>query len=97
MSSTNAQVELPQYQCHKKVRAAKITGIQSTYDVEIDATRTRLQLGEVGGTVNVDQAFLKKHGPAPSLVGGYYVQYDDGYTSWSPAKAFEEGYARVSA
>lgn len=29
------------------------------------------------------------------LIGGYYVVYDDGYTSYSPAKAFEEGYARI--
>ena len=27
-------------------------------------------------------------------VGGYYVLYEDGYESFSPAKAFEEGYTR---
>lgn len=26
---------------------------------------------------------------------GYYVVYDDGYKSWSPAKAFEEGYTKI--
>lgn len=26
---------------------------------------------------------------------GYYVVYTDGYVSWSPAKAFEEGYTKV--
>lgn len=27
--------------------------------------------------------------------GGYYVVYEDGYQSYSPAKAFEDGYAPV--
>jgi dihydrofolate reductase len=27
---------------------------------------------------------------------GYFVTYEDGYTSWSPEKAFEEGYALTS-
>jgi hypothetical protein len=36
--------------------------------------------------------YLRKHNPQ---AGGYYVVYADGYKSWSPAKAFEEGYTRV--
>jgi hypothetical protein len=28
-------------------------------------------------------------------VGGYFVVYDDGYTSYSPAAAFESGYSRI--
>jgi hypothetical protein len=40
----------------------------------------------------VDQAYMDKHKPE---VGGYFVQYDDGYKSFSPAKAFEEGYTRI--
>ena len=27
--------------------------------------------------------------------GGYYVRYPDGYESWSPAEAFEDGYTLV--
>lgn len=26
---------------------------------------------------------------------GYYVVYDDGYASWSPSKAFEDGYTLI--
>lgn len=37
----------------------------------------------------VDAAYMKKHEPK---VGGYFVIYQDGYCSYSPAKAFEEGY-----
>lgn len=40
----------------------------------------------------VDNAYFMKHRPQ---VGGYYVVYDDGYKSFSPAKAFEEGYTRI--
>jgi hypothetical protein len=36
--------------------------------------------------------YMAKHKPE---VGGYFVQYDDGYTSFSPAKAFEDGYTRL--
>jgi hypothetical protein len=37
--------------------------------------------------------FMRKHNPE---VGGYFVLYADGYESYSPAKAFEEGYTRIS-
>ena len=40
----------------------------------------------------VDEAYMQKHQPE---VGGYYVVYKDGYKSYSPAKAFEEGYTRT--
>jgi len=39
--------------------------------------------------VKVGSAYLAKHRPE---AGGYYVRYDDGYESFSKAKAFEEGY-----
>lgn len=41
---------------------------------------------------NVTQGYLEKHRPQP---GGYYVLYDDGYQSWSPAEAFENGYTSM--
>lgn len=46
--------------------------------------------GYAGITVEADWIF--KHGPK---IGGYLVQYADGYKSFSPEKAFEEGYTRV--
>ncbi len=36
--------------------------------------------------------YLAKHKPE---AGGYYVQYNDGYKSFSPATAFEEGYTKL--
>jgi len=38
------------------------------------------------------QAMDQEHNPQP---GGYFVVYKDGYKSFSPAKAFEEGYTRI--
>lgn len=81
------QTELPRYRCHKIVRAAKITAI------ERDAV-TILTFGDISACKQVSYDFDQKHQPE---VGGYYVVYDDGYTSYSPAKAFEEGYTREPA
>ncbi|MCX6845050.1 MAG: hypothetical protein NTU84_00535 [Verrucomicrobia bacterium] len=39
--------------------------------------------------IHVTHDYVHKHKPE---VGGYYVVYADGYKSYSPAKAFEEGY-----
>ncbi len=44
------------------------------------------------GPFRVDAKYIAKHNPE---VGGYWVRYDDGYESFSPAAAFEEGYSRV--
>jgi hypothetical protein len=42
-----------------------------------------------GPSIPVNAEYLQKHKPR---VGGYYVRYADGYESFSPAQAFEEGY-----
>jgi hypothetical protein len=39
----------------------------------------------------VDASYMLKHDPRP---GGYYVVYEDGYKSFSPADAFEKGYTK---
>ena len=83
-----AAVELPQYQSHKKVRAAKITGFRLNGNPDMPD----LLLGEIGGIVSLLPDWHEKHKPQ---VGGYYVVYEDGYTSYSPAKAFEDGYSRI--
>lgn len=94
-NTTAPGVELPQYRCHKVVRAAKITGLQFP-----SAEVTRLVLGSIGGAIDVSHSWLLgKHAPGAAdgftLVGGYYVVYVDGYASFSPAKAFEAGYSLI--
>jgi hypothetical protein len=83
-------VELPLYKCHKEVRAAKITGIESH---ESDGTGSHTMLfGEIGGSKFLTDEWRERFKPE---VGGYFVLYADGYTSFSPAEAFEDGYTKA--
>lgn len=81
-------VQLPRYQCHKVVWALKIKAVETG-----PHGSAIIYPEEPGyGPVDVDIEYLRKHQPE---VGGYYVIYDDGYKSWSPAAAFESGYTRI--
>ncbi len=92
--------EIPTYVCHKHVQAFKIDLIELDEDVAKRENRETSHgaylLGEGlhGPVVTVDIAFMRRCNPK---VGGYYVRYDDGYESYSPAKAFEEGYTPLLA
>jgi hypothetical protein len=87
MSELMAQ--MPRYQSHKKVWALKIKTIRHT-----EAGGAIITPEESGyAPFPVDDAYMQKHGPQE---GGYYVVYDDGYRSWSPASAFEAGYTKLS-
>ena len=81
-------VQLPAFKSHKTVRAAKITELRGNGSPDMPD----IVLGEISGIVSLLPDWHERHKPQ---VGGYYVVYDDGYTSYSPAKAFEEGYAAV--
>jgi hypothetical protein len=83
-------IELPQYRCHKVVRAGKIESILE----EGERASLRIKSPTWTGSIVVDPSWVKKHNPR---VGGYYVVYEDGYTSYSPAEAFEAGYTRVTS
>jgi hypothetical protein len=63
--------------------------IAGTWDVD-GATITPAE--EDYAPFQVSDEYIAKHKPE---VGGYFVVYDDGYKSFSPAKAFEEGYTRI--
>lgn len=94
--------ELPQYQCHKKVRALKISsviGIQSesltsTNGPEDDGAMLYFDSidGALPNPITVEQRYIDKHRPE---AGGYYVVYEDGYESFSPSGAFEAGYTLI--
>lgn len=79
--------ELPRYVCHKEVGALKITAVKEVgcgvAALEVEPARF--------GPIYGDPDWIAKHAPQP---GGYLVFYADGYRSYSPAKAFEEGYTR---
>jgi hypothetical protein len=86
---SNVATELPRYKCHKEVRALKIQAIDWTAPGD-GAIITPEEPGY--SSFQVAGPYCRKHHPQP---GGYYVVYKDGYTSFSPAKAFEEGYTRL--
>lgn len=78
---------LPKYLCHKEVRAVKIARIE-----HLGYGKYELIPAEAGyEPIKVDAKWIDRFGPTP---GSYYVLYQDGYSSVSPAKAFEEGYTR---
>ena len=93
-----ATAELPKYKSHKQVWALRIK------EVALDSDLAQQDGRETDGNAmitpehagyapfRVDADYVRKHKPE---AGGYYVVYADGYTSFSPAKAFEEGYTRV--
>lgn len=97
--------EFPLYACHKQVRAVQITQVikhahpDPAYDdAEFEASAA-FQGAHLLHTatpaaqpIPVTAEWYRKHAPQ---VGGYYVVYADGYTSYSPARAFEAGYTRV--
>jgi hypothetical protein len=84
------QAEMPQYQCHKKVRALRINYIRQKFEDGFGMSWI-LHTGFEPIIVGADYIF--KHAPEE---GGYYVVYEDGYVSYSPAAAFESGYTLIA-
>lgn len=78
-------MSLPKWKCHKIVEADQIVEIK----YGIDGARWHLKCGIV--IAPIVTAKLTQRG-APK-VNDFYVRYNDGYESWSPRQAFEEGYA----
>ena len=78
---------LPLYKCHKIVGALKIRCI-----IEDELPGVAITPEEGYPEFHVSDHYLSKHNPQ---VGGYFVVYEDGYQSYSPAKAFEDGYTRI--
>ncbi|MFA4826592.1 MAG: hypothetical protein WC593_15695 [Methanoregula sp.] len=87
MDENQASQPLPQWQSHKQVGADKIVGIVNDGDFQFWSLAC-------GIPVHVS-SHLKERCGNNDPVGGYYVLYVDGFESWSPAKAFKEGYTRI--
>lgn len=96
--------QLPQYRCHKIVGAALILAIAAAMPADtegnananaafVDSILTLRTFDEehleVRRDYTVDAGWMAKNRPE---VGGYFVEYEGGYTSYSPAPAFEGGY-----
>lgn len=83
-----ASMEMPKYRCHKEVWALKIKEIC----LHPADQHTIVPEDECYAPFNVSDEYVQKHNPQ---AGGYYVVYEDGYKSFSPAEAFENGYTRI--
>lgn len=85
-----AMQEMPKYRSHKEVWALKIANVIGPAEWGADWS---LEVEDEGfAPLRVSAQYVQKHGPK---VGGYFVQYQDGYQSFSPADAFEGGYTRI--
>ena len=91
----SVSVEMPKYRSHKEVWALKIKSIVRDGEGEnreSDGSAIITPEEEGYTPFRVEGDYLHKHKPQ---VGGYYVVYKDGYKSFSPAEAFEEGNTRI--
>lgn len=90
----STSVEMPRYECHKRVHALKIADVIDPTEPgnETDGSRIIVPADKGFAPFRVKHDYVRKHDPKP---GGYYVVYEDGYASFSPAGPFESGYARI--
>lgn len=87
-------MEMPRYKSHKEVWALKIKKILFSQEetLEVWGYATIIPYEEGYSPFKIDDEFIKKHNPQE---GGYFVVYEDGYESYSPAEAFEAGYTKI--
>lgn len=71
------------WKSHKIVEAEKIEWIEGEKVCTSD-----------GETMDVEPVVFARGRPEP---GDYMVRYEDGYLSWSPVKAFEDGHAMIES
>lgn len=88
--TTQVMKQLPRYQSHKKVWALKIAALE----IHEDGSAT------IAPEDHRYAPFKTRPGWAERFTGnegdrGYFVQYEGGFTSWSPTEAFESGYSRI--
>ena len=90
--------EMPRYKCHKEVHALKIAraAIQPNDSVDLFfEPHDPAVPGEALSPINVELPAAKRFDNIDEKDWGYYVVYEDGYISWSPTEAFENGYTRI--
>ena len=92
MPDNNVSAEMPRYECHKKVHALKLKSVIIGQDGTADVQPEGHHYAPFHVT---DLEVAGRLANATAEDPGYYVVYEDGYVSWSPTKAFEEGYKRI--
>lgn len=84
-ASSGPAIEMPRYVSYKKVWALEIASV--------DRLIFKVSFLEKGyAPVKLPADMWARYQP---VAGDFYVVYDDGYKSFSPRKAFLEGYSRI--
>jgi hypothetical protein len=88
-------MEMPRYKSHKIVHALKIKGFKWLESDDSEAQDITFIIPEDSRykPFAITQEYWWKNSP---VVGGYYVVYENGHQSFSPADAFESGYTLVN-
>ncbi len=82
--------EWPLYQSHKKVRALEIDNLE----VHIDEGTAKLTfIDKSYNSIIISLAMITRYKP---VSGDFYIVYEDSYESFSPRKAFLDGYTKCS-
>lgn len=84
-------IEMPKYKSHKEIHALKIGSFSGKEDGTLTISPANPRYSEI--TVSHDDAVRFERMTPADL--GYYVVYKDGYISWSPSEAFEDGYTLI--
>ena len=81
--------EMPRYRSHKQVWALEISGVTAEHETD---GGVRLSFADTGyADIIAPAEMFARYNP---VSGDFYVAYADGYKSFSPRKAFLEGYTK---
>lgn len=83
--------EMPKYRSHKEVWALKIAALEIGEDGS-----AKIAPVDAGYSVFETRPEWSSRFEGGEDDLGYYVVYNDGFTSWSPSEAFEDGYTRIN-
>lgn len=88
-------LDYPMYVSHKTVRALEIEAISADYSGSVARHKevTFRDPEAQGRVIQAAEAMFARYEPQP---GDFMVFYPDGYQSFSPRKAFLDGYARIA-
>lgn len=82
--------DLPLYKCHKQVRAVHIAGVEIHKDGSATIAPREQGIEPFKTDAGWGERFKGSEGDP-----GVYVEYDDGYASWSPTDKFDAGYSLI--
>lgn len=83
--------DLPRYLCHKEVQALQIFCVEDEQPHNEGARWVQFNDHKYAPVLAPKEMFARY----VPVSGDYYVVYADGYESFSPKRAFEEGYTRL--